>query len=70
MVCTNSRARNRRLPADTRVLMLDAVHAVMEFGDALIQPVDESLPVQLDVERVISALELPFTDPATFWTLP
>jgi hypothetical protein len=31
---------------------------------------DESLPVQLDVERVISVRELPFTEPATFWTLP
>jgi hypothetical protein len=31
---------------------------------------DESLPVQLDVERVVSVLELPFTEPATFWTLP
>lgn len=31
---------------------------------------DESLPVQLDVERVISSLELPFTEPATFWKLP
>jgi len=31
---------------------------------------DETLPVQLDVERVISALELPFTEPDTFWKLP
>ncbi len=31
---------------------------------------DESLPVQLDMKRVISALELPFTDPETFWKLP
>jgi len=31
---------------------------------------DESLPVQLDVERVISVLELPFTEPALFWALP
>ena len=31
---------------------------------------DESLPVQLDVERVCSVLELPFTEPDTFWTLP
>jgi hypothetical protein len=31
---------------------------------------DESLPVQLDMKRVISALELPFTDPDTFWKLP
>lgn len=31
---------------------------------------DESLPVQLDRERVISILELPFTDPETFWKLP
>ncbi len=31
---------------------------------------DESLPVQLDMERVISALKLPFTDPETFWKLP
>jgi hypothetical protein len=31
---------------------------------------DESLPVQLDMERVISALELPFTDSDTFWKLP
>jgi hypothetical protein len=30
---------------------------------------DDSLPVQLDVESVISALELPFTEPATFWKL-
>lgn len=30
---------------------------------------DESLPVQLDVESVISVLELPFTDPDTFWKL-
>jgi hypothetical protein len=31
---------------------------------------DESLPVQLDIERVNSILELPFTDPARFWKLP
>jgi len=31
---------------------------------------DESLPVQLDIKRVISALELPFIDPETFWKLP
>ena len=31
---------------------------------------DESLPMQLDMERVISVLELPFTDPDTFWKLP
>lgn len=31
---------------------------------------DQSLPVQLDVERVISALNLPFTEPDTFWKLP
>ena len=31
---------------------------------------DESLPVQLDMRRVISVLELPFTDPETFWKLP
>lgn len=31
---------------------------------------DESLPVQLDAERVRSTLELPFTDPDTFWKLP
>jgi len=31
---------------------------------------DVTLPMQLDVERVISTLELPFTDPATFWKLP
>jgi hypothetical protein len=31
---------------------------------------DESLPVQLDVENVVSALNLAFTDPATFWSLP
>jgi len=31
---------------------------------------DESLPVQLDEERVISVLELPFTDPDRFWRLP
>lgn len=31
---------------------------------------DESLPVQLEVERVISLLELPFNDPDTFWNLP
>ena len=31
---------------------------------------DETLPVQLDVKKVISALELPFTEPATFWKLP
>jgi len=31
---------------------------------------DESLPVQLDMKRVISLLELPFSDPETFWKLP
>lgn len=31
---------------------------------------DESLPVQLEIQRVISVLELPFTDPDTFWKLP
>ena len=31
---------------------------------------DERLPVQLDLERVITALELPFSDSETFWKLP
>lgn len=31
---------------------------------------DESLPVQLDMGKVISNLELPFSDPETFWKLP
>lgn len=31
---------------------------------------DDSLPVQLDMERVISVLELPFRDPDRFWKLP
>ena len=31
---------------------------------------DESLTVQLDREKVRSALELPFTEPAAFWNLP
>ena len=31
---------------------------------------DETLPVQLDVERVISALELPFSQPEFFWKMP
>lgn len=31
---------------------------------------DETLPVQLEVEEVVSALELPFTEPALFWSLP
>jgi hypothetical protein len=31
---------------------------------------DESLPVQLDVEKVISVLSLPFTQPELFWKLP
>ena len=31
---------------------------------------DDSLPVQLDVERVSSLLNLPFTEPDTFWKLP
>jgi hypothetical protein len=31
---------------------------------------DDTLPVQLDVEVVMSVLQLPFTDPAHFWTLP
>ena len=31
---------------------------------------DDSLPVQLDREKVVSALELPFTEPANFWNLP
>ncbi len=31
---------------------------------------DDSLPVQLDVKRVISVLELPFTEPELFWKLP
>ena len=31
---------------------------------------DESLPVQLDMEKVVSSLELPFSDPETFWKLP
>lgn len=31
---------------------------------------DEGLPVQLDEERVTSVLNLPFTDPDTFWKLP
>jgi len=31
---------------------------------------DDSLPVQLDEKRVRSVLELPFTDPETFWKLP
>ena len=31
---------------------------------------DESLPVQLDLERVRSALSQPFTRPDVFWKLP
>jgi len=31
---------------------------------------DETLPVQLDVEKVISSLELPFSQPDLFWKLP
>ena len=31
---------------------------------------DDSLPVQLDVERVISVLSLPFDEPEHFWKLP
>lgn len=31
---------------------------------------DDSLPVQLDAERVRSVLELPFTEPELFWKLP
>lgn len=31
---------------------------------------DDSLPVQLDVDRVRSLLELPFTEPELFWKLP
>jgi hypothetical protein len=31
---------------------------------------DDSLPVQLDLKRVTSVLNLPFTDPDTFWKLP
>jgi hypothetical protein len=31
---------------------------------------DDSLPVQLDAERVVSVLELPFTHPDLFWKLP
>jgi hypothetical protein len=30
---------------------------------------DDSLPVQLDIARVTSVLELPFTDPENFWKL-
>jgi len=30
---------------------------------------DERLPVQLDRQKVISTLKLPFTDPANFWKL-
>lgn len=31
---------------------------------------DDSLPVQLDLNRVFSVLSLPFTEPDTFWKLP
>jgi hypothetical protein len=31
---------------------------------------DDSLPVQLDVERVRSVLELPLKEPELFWKLP
>ena len=31
---------------------------------------DDSLPVQLDLERVTSVLNLPFTEPDSFWKLP
>lgn len=31
---------------------------------------DDSLPVQLDMDRVFSALSLPFTEPDLFWKLP
>lgn len=31
---------------------------------------DDSLPVQLDVERVVSVLSLPFAKPELFWRLP
>ena len=30
---------------------------------------DDSLPMQLDREKVTSTLELPLTEPATFWNL-
>ncbi len=30
---------------------------------------DDTLPVQLDMKRVISVLELPFANPTSFWTL-
>ncbi len=31
---------------------------------------DDTLPVQLDINRVSSVLSLPFTEPDTFWKLP
>ncbi|WP_409218310.1 HipA family kinase [Prosthecobacter sp.] len=31
---------------------------------------DDTLPVQLDEERVSSALRLPFTESDAFWSLP
>ncbi len=31
---------------------------------------DKNLPVQLDMKQVFSVLEMPFTDPETFWKLP
>lgn len=31
---------------------------------------DDSLPVQLDVERVVSVLSLPFDEPELFWKVP
>jgi hypothetical protein len=31
---------------------------------------DATLPVQLEMDRVISVLELPFRDPQHFWNLP
>lgn len=54
------RAALGELPTIFTELPLDWLHV---DGDA-------SLPVQLDVERVRSTLELPFTDPDTFWKLP
>lgn len=69
----------RQWPAGFRERMEPRLRAALDEVQAIFAELpldwlhvdgDESLPVQLDVERVISTLELPFTEPETFWKLP
>lgn len=69
----------KRWPEGFRELMEPRLRAALAVVPAIFAELprewlhpqgDETLPVQLDLERVVSVLNLPFTDPDNFWKLP